>query len=323
MAPLIFADTHNMVVFLSKSDASAGFDQIVDFLNIQVSHYALMVNPTIYVSCIKQFWATTSIKKVNDVVKLKALIDRKKVVDVVEEEDEEDEVHAAPTPLSPIHAPSPPPYEPITTPPQAQPAPPSSPPQEQPTDTSMALLHTLMKTCATLRMHPSRGRIEAIDADEDITLVDMETKVDLDAELQGRLERKDDDNITATEVNVAELTVFDDEEVTMTMAQTLIKMKAKNKESLMSKWLKGCMMRNRPPNRAQQRSIMCTYLKNMEGWKLKILKNKSFHNIQELFDKAMKKAELVPELWVFDKLNFTVTLFDEKLLPDPAFLCGF
>ncbi|GKE51788.1 hypothetical protein Tco_1486944, partial [Tanacetum coccineum] len=48
--------------------------------------------------------------------------------------------------------------------------------------------------------------------------------------------------------------------------------------------------RNRPQTRAQQRSIMCTYLKNMEGWKPKSLKNKSFANIQELFDKAMKRA---------------------------------
>nr|GEZ47467.1 copia protein [Tanacetum cinerariifolium] len=63
-----------------KSDASAGFDQIVDFLNAQVIQYALMVNPTIYVSCIKQFWATVSIKKANDFVKLQALIDGKKVV---------------------------------------------------------------------------------------------------------------------------------------------------------------------------------------------------------------------------------------------------
>ncbi|GJT48444.1 putative ribonuclease H-like domain-containing protein [Tanacetum coccineum] len=46
--------------------------------------------------------------------------------------------------------------------------------------------------------------------------------------------------------------------------------------------------RNRPPTKAQQRSIMCTYLKNMEGWKPKDLKNKSFVNIQELFEKAMK-----------------------------------
>ncbi|GJU90824.1 hypothetical protein Tco_1303247 [Tanacetum coccineum] len=48
--------------------------------------------------------------------------------------------------------------------------------------------------------------------------------------------------------------------------------------------------RNRPPTRAQQRSIMCTYLKNMEGWKPKSLKNKSFGNIQELFDKEMKRV---------------------------------
>ncbi|GJW94910.1 hypothetical protein Tco_0174582 [Tanacetum coccineum] len=35
---------------------------------------------------------------------------------------------------------------------------------------------------------------------------------------------------------------------------------------------------------------MCTYLKNMEGWKPKNLKNKSFAKIQELFDKAMKRV---------------------------------
>ncbi|GKD42236.1 hypothetical protein Tco_1266881, partial [Tanacetum coccineum] len=35
---------------------------------------------------------------------------------------------------------------------------------------------------------------------------------------------------------------------------------------------------------------MCTYLKNMEGWKPKYLKNKSFANIQDLFDKDMKRV---------------------------------
>nr|GEW54108.1 hypothetical protein [Tanacetum cinerariifolium] len=61
--------------------------------------------------------------------------------------------------------------------------------------------------------------------------------------------------------------------------------------------------RNRPPTRAQQRSIMCTYLKNIKGWKHNSLKNKTLANIQELFDKAMKrvntfvdyKTELVEE----------------------------
>nr|GEV69817.1 hypothetical protein [Tanacetum cinerariifolium] len=80
MAPLTFADTYNMITFLTKSDASERFDQIVDFLNAHMIQYALMVNPTIYVSCIKQFWTTVSIKKSNDVVKLQALVDRKKVI---------------------------------------------------------------------------------------------------------------------------------------------------------------------------------------------------------------------------------------------------
>nr|GEU90672.1 retrovirus-related Pol polyprotein from transposon TNT 1-94 [Tanacetum cinerariifolium] len=47
--------------------------------------------------------------------------------------------------------------------------------------------------------------------------------------------------------------------------------------------------RNRPPTKAQQKILMCTYLKNMDGWKPKALKNKSFAKIQELFNKAMKR----------------------------------
>nr|GEW58631.1 hypothetical protein [Tanacetum cinerariifolium] len=40
---LAFADTHNMIVFLSKLDASKGFEQIINFLNAHVIQYALMV----------------------------------------------------------------------------------------------------------------------------------------------------------------------------------------------------------------------------------------------------------------------------------------
>nr|GEW84149.1 ribonuclease H-like domain-containing protein [Tanacetum cinerariifolium] len=61
-------------------DASEGFEQILDFLNASVIQYALTVNPTIYVSCIKQFWSSVSIKKTNDVVRLQGLIDRRKVI---------------------------------------------------------------------------------------------------------------------------------------------------------------------------------------------------------------------------------------------------
>nr|GEZ20760.1 hypothetical protein [Tanacetum cinerariifolium] len=180
--------------------------------------YALMVNPTIYALCIKQLWASVSIKKTNDVVKLQALIDRKNMavtedtiqqdlrlddVDGVEclpteeifaesarmgyekpppktawnefsssmasaviclatgvetslfdimlvqpqddvENEDDNEVPAAPTPpsptpvttpKSPTHEPSPPPQEPISSPPQEQPTQPThepSPPPQEP-----------------------------------------------------------------------------------------------------------------------------------------------------------------------------------------------
>nr|GEZ95366.1 hypothetical protein [Tanacetum cinerariifolium] len=38
------------------------------------------MNPNIYVSCIKQFWTTVAVKQVNDVTRLQALVDKKKVV---------------------------------------------------------------------------------------------------------------------------------------------------------------------------------------------------------------------------------------------------
>ncbi|GJS03966.1 hypothetical protein Tco_0320474 [Tanacetum coccineum] len=75
MANLKFADTHNMVAFLSKP-----VEQIVDFLNAHTIKYALTVNPTIYTSCIEQFWATVKAKTVNREVQLQALVDGKKII---------------------------------------------------------------------------------------------------------------------------------------------------------------------------------------------------------------------------------------------------
>ncbi|GKC10428.1 hypothetical protein Tco_1007210 [Tanacetum coccineum] len=48
--------------------------------------------------------------------------------------------------------------------------------------------------------------------------------------------------------------------------------------------------RNKPPTQAQQRKIICTYLKNMERKKPKDLKNKSFDYIQKMFDIAFKRV---------------------------------
>nr|GEX65189.1 glutamic acid-rich protein-like [Tanacetum cinerariifolium] len=165
-------------------------------------------------------------------------------------DDEEEEVPKAPTPPSPTPAPSPPSQDPIPTPPQAQPATPSSPPQvdalEQDKTAQALEIFKLKKRVKKLdkkrrskssglkRLRKVGGRIESIDADEGITLVDAKTQVD--AEFQ---RRKDDVSAaTIKDASAAEPSVFDDEEVTMTMAQTLIKMKAEKQDFLMSRWLK-------------------------------------------------------------------------------------
>ncbi|GJR47542.1 hypothetical protein Tco_1315645 [Tanacetum coccineum] len=80
MADLKFADTHNLVMFLSKPIESEGFEQIVDFLNSNPIRYALTINPTIYISCIEQFWSTVKAKTVNEEVQLHAPVDGKKII---------------------------------------------------------------------------------------------------------------------------------------------------------------------------------------------------------------------------------------------------
>nr|GEX08266.1 hypothetical protein [Tanacetum cinerariifolium] len=80
MATLKFADSHNMVVFLSKPAESEGFEQIVDFLNAHPIKYALTVNLTIYTLYIEQFWSTVKAKMVNGELQLQALVDGKMII---------------------------------------------------------------------------------------------------------------------------------------------------------------------------------------------------------------------------------------------------
>ncbi|GKD25586.1 hypothetical protein Tco_1231800 [Tanacetum coccineum] len=55
---------------------------------------------------------------------------------------------------------------------------------------------------------------------------------------------------------------------------------------------------------------MCTYLKNMEGYKLNDLKLKEFDSIQKMFDRAfkrMKKREFLEDLYKLVKAKFKST----------------
>nr|GEZ08362.1 hypothetical protein [Tanacetum cinerariifolium] len=71
---------HGMLMEDLESNAAEGFEQIIDFLSGSYIHYALIVSPHIYISCIKQFWNSVSVKRSGDVTRLQALVDKKKIV---------------------------------------------------------------------------------------------------------------------------------------------------------------------------------------------------------------------------------------------------
>ncbi|GJZ37341.1 hypothetical protein Tco_0583532 [Tanacetum coccineum] len=75
-----FAEAHNLVALLEKPKESDGFEGIIDFLNVSSIRYALTVNPTIYTTCIEQFWSTAKVKTVNEECQIQALVDKKKVI---------------------------------------------------------------------------------------------------------------------------------------------------------------------------------------------------------------------------------------------------
>nr|GEU63430.1 hypothetical protein [Tanacetum cinerariifolium] len=80
MSTLKFTDVHNLIAFLSKPTESKGFKQIIDFLNANPNKYALTMNPTVYTSCIQQFWATATAKNINGEAQIHAKVDGKNVI---------------------------------------------------------------------------------------------------------------------------------------------------------------------------------------------------------------------------------------------------
>ncbi|GKA65992.1 hypothetical protein Tco_0765800 [Tanacetum coccineum] len=482
MTTLKFADTHNMVAFLSKPAKSDGFEEIVDFLNAQPIRYALTVNPTIYISCIEQFWSTGVVKTINGEVQLHALVDGKKII--ISEasvrrdlklEDEEGMIRKLDnvsgkflmyprrvgkgfsgrvTPLflsmvvqhqSQMGEGSANPTDPHHTPtiiqPSTQPQKTQKPRKPKRKDTQVSQPSDPSDNVADKAVHKELGdslvrdattassleaeqdsessgneedlgedefkqgrRINAIDADEDITLVNVQDDVDnemfdVDAlnvsiaattvtitseeitlaqvlealktskpKVKGIVFQEPGKSTTTTtiissqqsqdkgkgiiieepvkpmkkkyqisfdeevalklqvefdeeerlarekvkkekEANIALIEEWDDSQEKIDadyqLAERLqaqeqeelsVEEKAKLFQQLLEQRRKHFAAksaeekRNKPPTQAQQRKIMCTYLKNMEGKKLKDLKNKSFDSIQKMFDRAFKRV---------------------------------
>nr|GEW23481.1 hypothetical protein [Tanacetum cinerariifolium] len=72
---LAFCDYHNIIAILEKSEHNVDFHQLVDFVEASHIRYALAINPTVYVSHIRQFWSTVRIKTTNEGTKILATVD--------------------------------------------------------------------------------------------------------------------------------------------------------------------------------------------------------------------------------------------------------
>nr|GEX48772.1 hypothetical protein [Tanacetum cinerariifolium] len=64
-----------MIAILEKYDLNTDFHQIVDFIEASHLRYALTFNPTVYVSCIRQFWSTARIETKEEGTKILATVD--------------------------------------------------------------------------------------------------------------------------------------------------------------------------------------------------------------------------------------------------------
>nr|GEW48853.1 hypothetical protein [Tanacetum cinerariifolium] len=64
-----------MIAILEKYEHNADFHQIVDFVEASHLRYALTINPTVYVSHIRQFWSTTRVKTSDEETKILATVD--------------------------------------------------------------------------------------------------------------------------------------------------------------------------------------------------------------------------------------------------------
>ncbi|GJV17502.1 hypothetical protein Tco_1362825 [Tanacetum coccineum] len=137
--------------------------------------------------------------------------------------------------------------------------------------TKVVVMQEPSKTTTTTTI-PSKDKGKGILVEEPLKMKNKDQdKVETDYELAQRLQAEEQEELTIEEKSK--------------LFQQLLKKRRKHFAAKRAE-----ERRNKPPTKAQQRSIMTTYLKNMAGWKPKDLKNKSFASVQELFEKAMKRV---------------------------------
>ncbi|GJT68558.1 hypothetical protein Tco_1020038 [Tanacetum coccineum] len=92
------------------------------------------------------------------------------------------------------------------------------------------------------------------------------------------------DRLLAERLQIREQEELTDEE----KARLFVELLEKRKKHFAA--LRAQDKRSKPPTKAQKRNTMSTYMKNIFGYKHNQLKSKSYDEIQEMFDKEMKRV---------------------------------
>nr|GEU95554.1 hypothetical protein [Tanacetum cinerariifolium] len=127
---------------------------------------------------------------------------------------------------------------------------------------------------------------------KDQIMIDEEFGKNLEAQMQAELEEERLASLKEEETNIALIESWVNTQATMDAYYELELMVKRKKHFIR---LRAEKIRSKPPTKAQKRNQMCTYLKNMVNYKHNQLKNKSFEEIQMLFNntinRSSKKAE--------------------------------
>ncbi|GJZ72303.1 hypothetical protein Tco_0636154 [Tanacetum coccineum] len=80
MANIRTCNKHNMIACVEKTAQNADFYQIIDFLTGCSINYSLLVDPDLIGPWLQQFWATASLKVINDVPHIRAKVAGKTIL---------------------------------------------------------------------------------------------------------------------------------------------------------------------------------------------------------------------------------------------------
>ncbi|GKC33738.1 hypothetical protein Tco_1046122 [Tanacetum coccineum] len=80
MANIRTCNKHNMIACVEKTEHNADFHQIVDYLTGCSINYSLLVNPDLIGPWLQQFWATASLRIINEVPHIRAMVAGKRVL---------------------------------------------------------------------------------------------------------------------------------------------------------------------------------------------------------------------------------------------------